>query len=545
MTTRQGSSRGVLSTFFTSTRAGATAAAGVGVSLAAFMGVGLAGDYLKLTGQQNLLKAATAAGTVAATQQFAQMSLDGVDDETLKTTLESIAERYLLSNLPPSKREHARTTLELTVVPDRSSKTVTISARADLGGILFLDGLVDTHEFYAHTESGVESGPVSTEVVLALDVTYSMSRTVDGKPPSVRPDFNDYPRGEYPGIKLNIVKESAKELVNLLTTDEVLTVAGSKTAVGLVPWDFRVRLGGDERARWERENWARYPQQRVYPKPYKDAPASGETVKTPPQADQHSWRGCMDPRSATGSPAPAFAPTPPWDSPFTMAYYTHHIAYPGKTIGFACKGTKQTFCYDYANAGPNTRPTAGSYAPQQYCDEETTAHGLDLPGNPSPIVPLTNDAAHLASEIDRLEAKGQSTYSARGVVWALRLLDPTWKRAWGGTVHPLNPATDGKVNKVIVLLTDGEDSLFKDAANHLDTACTVAKNAGVWVFVVAVLNVDADTYAEVETRLARCSSKDVDPKGQYVFVNNNATADALRTSFRSITRQIQAFRITH
>ena len=550
---RRGPFRDVLSSYFTSTRAGATAAVGVTVAIAAFMGVALAGDHLTLTGQKNLMKAAVASGSAAATQHFSQMDIENVDDETLKATLRSIAERYLLANLPPNRRERARTNLLMTITLDRSSRTVTLSASTDLGGILFLDGLIDTHEFYVGTESGVVSTTPSTEVVLAIDVTNSMNLALDGGSPRDQPNFANYAAGEYPGTRLNIVRAAAKELVNVLTSDEVLLADDSKVAVGLVPWDFRVRLGSDERARWERENWARYPTQRVYPYPYQGAPAGGVTDTMPPEADQDPWQGCLDHRSTSGSPAPAFAPVPPWDSPFTMAYYTDQFPYAKPygeyTVGFTCRGAQQDFCYNYTNSAPSIRAASSSIAPQQFCQQEYDASEWDfiesdMPGKPGAILPLTDDAEHVLSRINGLIADGHATYATKGVVWAHRLLDPAWKPAWGDgdTVHPLDPAGDEKVNKAIVLLTDGEDNFGADAANHLNTACTTAKQAGVWVFVVAALDLSDSSHTDFKTRLERCSSQSDDPEGQYVFVNNT-TAEELRESFRNITRQLQTFRI--
>lgn len=534
MTVRGKSAWSVVSGYFVSTRAGATAVTSILLSLAAFTGVGFAGDYLTLMGQRDLLKSATNAGTVAAIKHFASMDLANVNDEELETTLRSVVERYLLANLPTSKRQRASETLELTVLPNRASRTVGVSARADLGGILFLDGLLeqrgDPRDFPVGVQSGAVGHNAASEVVLAIDVTVSMFFTLTGENPFMQDDYADYPAGQYPFTRMNIVKAAAKEVVSILNAD------GNGAAIGIVPWHFRVRLGPGQRERWLRENWARYADQRTYPDPYRGAPAGGETATMPPAADREPWRGCVDQRALTGTPPPALSPALPTDHPFTMAYYSPESQ--TRRIGFSCRPRRdQNYCYDPAADASQFRHRL---PPQDTCDLET----LHDNGNPAHIVPLTTNHEYLHSYIDRLRETGPSTYSSLGIVWALRLLDPTWRPFWGDPVFPRDrDAGEVTVNKAIVLLTDGEDN--RGASWHLQTACTAAKNVGVRIFVVAAMNVSkmTNSYGFVR-QLRRCSSNADFPEVEHVFINN-ATPEALRDSFRTIANQIQKFRLTN
>lgn len=513
------------------TDAAATALTGVMVTLMAFMGVGLAGDYMVLFGQRDTLKVATDAAAIATTKHFADLDLTDLDDEGLDAALRPIVERYVLANIPPNKRQRVRDSLELTIAPNRVSRTVVITARADLGGLMFLDGMIDGGDLRAAVQSGAIGDLSSSEVVLAIDVTSSMFYTLAGDYPPDLPDYRNYPSGQYPFTKMNIVKEAAAELVSILNPD------GNGAAVGIVPWNFKVRVGPDQRALWIRENWARYPNQRTYPNPYSGAPAAGETATMPPQPDGNQgepWHGCFDQRSLTGTPPPALATVLPSDSPFTTSYYTHEIK--GYKVGFACRPKPdQDYCYD-----PDAAASTISYRlpPQRDCNLESLVHN----GAPGYIVPLTTNAANLDAYIERLTEGGSSTYSAIGMVWALRLLDPSWRAVWGDSVLPrAYTSGDGSVNKAIVLLSDGEDNHTRLADQHLAYACTAAKAAGVRIFVVAAMELSRTGDADFILRLENCSSKADFPNVKHVFVNN-ATPEALREAFRTIAAQFQKIR---
>ena len=537
MTTRSGLPRGALPVFVKSTRGAATAVTAAMISIAAFLGVGLAGDYLRLTGQRDVLKGAANAATIAAIKHFADLNISGVDDEELDAVLRPVVERYLLANIPPEQRERVRDTLELTIDPNRASRTVNVSARADLGGLLFLGAWVDTGVFRVATESGGLSDSPSTEVVLAIDVTTSMFYTIEGDYPPDRPDYGDYPSGEYPFTKMNIVKAAALELVDILNPD------GNGAAIGVVPWHYRVRLGKDQHDRWMRENWARYLQERTYPRPVRGAPSGGEVATMPLEADREPWTGCFDQRSASGSNPPALSPVPPWDTPFTMSYYTHKIDQ-GWFIGFECQPSKippsnrwnQHYCYD-----PNADAVQFPHRldPQDGCSRERRG---DI-GKPGHMVPLTTNDSYLETYIGRLRESGSSTYSAIGMVWALRMLDPVWQPVWGDPDLPRATAGGSTVAKAIILLTDGDDNYGSNANVHLRDACVAAKAAGVRIFIVAAMQLDlADDDAFIK-RLQTCSSNDDYPEAEHVFVNNS-TPEMLRASFRTIARQLQPLRLT-
>ena len=146
-----------------------------------------------------------------------------------------------------------------------------------------------------------------------------------------------------------------------------------------------------------------------------------------------------------------------------------------------------------------------------------------------------------------MKAHGVLTYSTTGVLWAQRMLSHQWKRTWGDPVHPLDPAVaeNESLRKVIVLLTDGEDTYCGwdpgacvDSELGIDRseACTLAKNAGTEIFVVAAMPPE-DVSSDLAQSLRRCSSESDNPGGTYVFINNG-NEEGLRAAFHEIANQL-------
>jgi hypothetical protein len=236
----------------------------------------------------------------------------------------------------------------------------------------------------------------------------------------------------------------------------------------------------------------------------------------------------------TGTPPPALFPALPADHPFTMSYYTHEHWTSTSMVGFACRPKPaQNYCYD---PGAASDQVSERLLPQDGCELENRYHN----GGPGYIVPLTTDSDYLHRYLGHLGASGASTYSAVGMVWALRLLDPAWRAVWGDPVLPRDHGGgEGSVRKAIVLLTDGEDNHVPDADRHLQIACTTAKNAGVRVFVVAAM---AHSDLAFQGRLQQCSSNADFPDVNHVFVNN-ATPEQLLETFRTIGQQLKTLRL--
>ena len=368
------------------------------------------------------------------------------------------------------------------------------------------------------------------EVVLAIDVTYSMLRGLDEKGPPG------------PGeSRIAIVKRAAKRIVAILDPDEKNSVG-----VGIVPWSLTVRLNSTAAREWERKRWARYPARRTYPVPfecvYGKRCANDPVIDTLPASPPEAWKGCFDGhriRSGTSTvPKPTAAALfePPSGSPFAQSYYPPelHHAYRCRTDSEKPADTRDPECLQ-------------GTSPQSSCDVMSAT-----------MMPLSNDRAAIERSIDGLGIGGK-THSTLGVVWAQRMLEPAWTDVWGGIgIHPANPGTSETAarRKAIVLLTDGDDTFCgwnPDCANSPLTvsrtdACAAAKSRGTEIFVVAAMHSDKIS-SDLGRTLRACSSESDSefPEGtrrpgtSYVFLSN-ATAEDLEASFTDIGNQLRNLR---
>ena len=527
--------------FLRETHGVATSFVAIAVTMMALGGTALIADHIWLIHQRDLLKSATDSAAIAATIELQDLS-STISNEDAATLLHPVAERYvrlnLASNLPDAARTKMQDTLEVTVEVDRSVGSIDVAANADLGGTLVAKWLLSysgPDEVVA--DSGVEGSLGATEIVLAIDTTGSMRYTLDGSS-----------RGG-PNSRMNIVKQAAVDLVDVLES-----FPNSVVAVGIVPWTWRVRLNASTRARWEANGWAVYPTERDYPHPTRGPPGSDrylpERQTLPPRSRLpqacRAWMGCPDMILEDGEPT--FSTTLPSVEPFVMNYYTDRTTYPdSQYVSYQCqdytraesrdRGGEEPLCYDLdrAPSGQNLCSDGdiqpgGPWRvhPQDNCDDSLA------------VTPLSSDLTAVRRAVRNLSPGGSATYSSAGVAWGIRLLDASWRDVWNDPVHPMDETTG--VQKVLVLLTDGQDNSRNDAFRYRQEGCTAAKTAGIIVFTIAAMHAD-DVGTALANELRDCSSQTEDPDGTYVFVNN-ATPENLREAFSEIVRQMVRLRRT-
>ena len=527
--------------FLRDIRGGATAIVAAAVTVMTVGGTALLGDHLWLVDQRDTLKSASEAASVAATLEIDRQL--GKDPEMGAAALEAavapVVRRYVelnLAHLPEDRLRRAKETLKVTLTVDRARRTVGVQAEADLGGTLFARHLPFlggyTGPGTARARAGVEAESPMVEVVLAIDVTSSMSRglTNFGNP---RPDER----------RIAIVKRAAKRIVAILDPDEKNSVG-----VGLVPWSWNVRLNSAAAREWERKGWASYPARRTYPVPFRCLHgircANNPVIDTLPTSPPEPWKGCFDGHRIRSGTSSVSAPTaaalfaPPSGSPFAQSYYP-----PGQNRSYRCRADAEK------PAGTDNPQCLQGRPSQSRCETMMSAT----------LMPLSNDRAAIERSIDRLTPAG-STHSTLGVVWAQRMLEPAWSDVWGGIgIHPANPATSETAarRKAIVLLTDGEDTFCgsgnSDCANSPLTvsrtdACAAAKSRGTEIFVVAAMHPNRVSSALGRT-LRACSSESDSkfpvgtrrPGTSYVFLSN-ATAEDLEAAFTDIGNQLRNIR---
>ena len=468
--------------------------AAVAVTVMTVGATALVTDHAWLVDQRDVLKTATDAAAVATTLELSrQLDLQpGISDADLAAILEPIARRYILLNLvhlDADRYARAEQSLVVQVIPDRRQRTVDVAAEAELGGVFLsrllpfmADSLVAER---MRAESIVETFINPIEVVLAIDISDSMKKAVDSD--------RQPPRGSDTPTRMAVVKMAAANLVAVLAPDDE-----NRIAIGVVPWANVVRLDEQTRDRWERNGWARYPTRRVYGVPYRCKP--NRTCPDPPPVTQdvaasppEAWLGCLDEHrmgslgTLASLPAAAELLWPPVQSAFAQNYFAAHHSYAYECTATPPPDMQFQLCY----GPPANSKTWGKQTSQQPCDRASW-------DPPSPIQPLSTDRAAIEQAIGVLEPVGSGTYSTLGVLWAQRLLQHSWKDAWEGTRHPVDPEDPDNVGlrKAIVLLTDGDDNycgLQDPACDNRDVgipsqiACDVAKESGSEIFVIAAM----------------------------------------------------------
>ena len=508
-------------------------------------------DHLLLVDKRDTLKAAIDAAGIAATAELGRL-LDqnpNLTDAELITALTPVARRYIefnLDYLPEDRLTRAKATLAVELAVDRALRTVDVDGGADLGGTFLSESLpmlADTAPQGA-TRAGaqVESLVEPVEVVLAIDVSKSMDRRLnehracDGCEDS----------------RMNVVKRAASNLVDILAPS-----AENRVAIGVVPWHHFVRLDADTASTWETNRWAVYPTTRLYPQTYTcgwddcSPPAPAFAQSTASSAPQ-DWNGCLD-GDRTGSvhtraalpDSVGDALDTPLDRPFAQAFYPagRGHAYECLTTPFPHGATKQ-ICFSGTRYSYYTN--TGTFAARELNDPK-----MGCADDNPPILPLSNDANDVKTAIDALAPVGDVTNKALGVVWAQSLLESSWNAAWGGGAHPMDPTTDDvELRKVIVLLTDGEDT--KCGVWHNEhcggtqlgfspsEACSAAKAKGTETFVITAMHPNrvSDSLA---AELRECSSASDDSDGTYVFIGN-VTPDDLESAFADIANQLRSVR---
>ncbi len=524
--------------FVASRRGTAGTMMAVAATLMSLLGVAFLGDHVYLVHQRDTLRVAADAAGLAAALYMGKLD-SGLSDDDMKAALMPTAKRYILANLPEKWRakvaEPGNLTVELTL--DRAAGTVDVSIDAILtDGAVFGTGFGGLGWSGAAQRTQVRTGSERTdsitEVALVIDMTRSMSSDLDG---------NKEGDDAYSGPKLTIVKEAAKNLVDILGP-----VKDGSIAIGLVPWGHIVKVNKETAKRWKDKKWVVYPTEQYYPNPYHGS-TDGETHALPSDPPEEWW-GCLDfrplcPSHPTTDPfigcpdsdpnPPGFSTALPTDTSLRMLFYPARTSYQkNRTGAYRCYGgsTYQSWCFegtaeDEYNPENYTKPEQGGYyyvaLPQQGCWE--WEHG-------AAIEPLTTDPAEIKTAITNLTIQGSTTYSTVGLIWGHRMLAPEWRDIWGGAVHPADHAAGTR--KALVLLSDGEDNYVSKAEEHRSRACTAAKDDGITVFTI------------MATKNPSQSLKDCASKPEY-SISSTATADDLKAAFSTIARRLVSFRRTY
>lgn len=435
--------------FVRDTRAGATGVAAAAVTVMTIGGAALIGDHAWLVDQRDVLKTATDAAGLAATQEMTRLAGETHTDAELKAKLEAVAERYILLNLehlPSERYQAAKASLAVTLDIDRDANTVAVTGTADLGGALLsrhlplLGNYTGPGSVVART--GIECSGGIIEVVLALDVTASMDQKID-KLKSKTADNH----------RIRVAIEAAKTLVEELHS----SCDDTDVVIGVVPWDKTVRL--PSHADWQTNGWV-------------DTTAFTADANEP---GYEAWGGCVadrlhaaaDPLNSVGLSLtlPATTKIPAWMYPDANRLDSDLIKELRDAIyeKFSAHDVEQNLgdtavdeLLKKRGDNPWDRPKRG---PNYNCTW-------------SEMLPLTADRDDVEEALGALYdtsrrplLMGGVTMSHLGLTWGRRMLAPSWRGVWGDDTHPVDPADN--VTKALVLLTDGENGAYADSWGKL------------------------------------------------------------------------------
>lgn len=316
---------------------------------------------------------------------------------------------------------------------------------------------------------------------------------------------------------------SAQSAARLAVTTMLGDSSGGVTYMGLVPFNETVNVGntGVTRA------WL-------------------DTMTAPqPPFSTSQWQGCLMERKFGVGGAYQLDDTPPDGSHKFMAYGATKAVKNGNTWKPA-----------YVQNGD-------SYMKPQ--------DGCPL----SSVMFLSGNATAMTQAINNMKASG-STMIASGLLWSWRMLSPAWRgtTGWGDSKLPQN--TSITLNKVVVLLTDGDNAIwrsstsspsyfyspFGDAAHvpvwgdltgqnnaiadrlvwnnllttdaaYIPALCNQMKAAGIIIFTIPFGNSISNNTAAM---LRSCAS---DPS-KYL---RSLTNDQLQTSFRTVINTLSELTI--
>ena len=373
--------------------------------------------------------------------------------------------------------------------------------------------------------------------------------------------------GSMAGGPISELKAAARNLVDVVFAGGA---GNDKVRIGVVPFAGSVNVGPERR----HDGWIDT-----------DAlsPVHSENFAEPRSRftlfDQlgTSWRGCVEARPApydvTDEPpssanpstlfVPMFAPDEPDSGNAGGASYLNNYL---NDFGGSCPVPEQV-CVDYNSRrdrcdqyGP--APLTPAVAQARMCKYEGVSPPSGLGPNygctTTPLLELTTYKDDVVTSIDAMAANG-STNIGEGLMWGWRVLSPGAPFAQG------RPANDPHNKKVIVLMTDGENTYTRYSGNHNWTwygafaygakgrlgttnsstailnqmnaktlsACTNAKAEGVIVYTVAFR---LESNAATRALLSECASD-----SSKAFTASNG--DALYNAFQAIGREISQLRV--
>jgi Flp pilus assembly protein TadG len=495
---------------------------------------GVAVDYSRMSSGRAALQAALDAGTLASSTES-----NGRTDAQLRATVEKF--------LDGNKKAGAYTNLAFTVAAT-DDWTIASSATACVDLIFAgVVGGVSTRCFTVSSEA--KRGKSHLEVVMVLDNTGSMNNGSN---------------------RIGNLRAAARQLVATLRT----AATGDRTVkIALVPFVTMVNVKGSGFDMAWMDTTAQNPLHGANFDPPAGSPAGTKVNHfTLFNNLQVPWKGCVEARPAPynlsdaaptiANPSTLFVPAFAPDEPGAAA--------PGGNSGSNFNNTylpdpstgtnaeKQRSVAKYTYTPPAARPTPIVETAASLGGAENNTNGPNRTC-PTPIVPLTTNYDTLNTHIDAMRHwNGSGTNVSEGLMWGWRVLSPEAPYTDG------RPFSDPTVQKVVVLLTDGENVVYGSsgtmnksdygsygfmasgrfgaqdqttAARNVDgwvqQICSNLKNQGVMIYTITL---EAGTAANLSLYGPCASRPDM--------YRNVTSASQLTGVFQNIASQLVTLKLT-
>jgi len=252
-----------------------------------------------------------------------------------------------------------------------------------------------------------------------------------------------------------------------------------------------------------------------------------------------SWMGCVTAREGSNRDVT--------DDPPSVALFDKYYSPCSSSTSNTWYGTNSSKNNCSSGSGVKYQTLSTSLGPNRYCAQK--------------VLPMTNKQADVTAAINSMQAVG-STMIDLGMAWGWRMISPRWRGLWGGVMNtnslPLDYNTP-KMNKVVILMTDGDNSF--DAGNYtaydvlsagklgttsnstanttLNTrtanVCNSLKANNVIIYTIAL---GADLNTTSLNMLKACASK----SSNYF---QSPTTSSLQAAFTSIAAQLNSLHITN
>ncbi|MGL5136282.1 MAG: pilus assembly protein TadG-related protein, partial [Beijerinckiaceae bacterium] len=388
---------------------------------------GVAVDYSRMSGAKAALQAAVDAGVLAASNES-----NGRTDQELTATVKQFVES--------NKGNHPYKNLVITAT---AGNDWTVQARASACIDLIFKGVLGHPDYCFSASADAQRGKNHLEVALVLDNTGSMATASD---------------------RIGNLRRAALDLVTIL---ERGATAPRTVKISLVPFVTAVNVKGEGFDTAWIDNNAANPRHGMNFDPPAGSPAGTKINHFTLFSQMNlTWKGCVEARPgpydrddtspSVANPSTLFVPYFSPDDPGAATtpgnngdnYNNSYLNDSGGSTNIA----KQRSVAKYATALP--RPTPIIEDAPNLGNAENRTNGPNR-ACPTPILPLTDDFTKLRNNINNMRHwNGSGTNVSEGLMWGWRVLSPEPPYTGGRAF------TDPAAQKVIVLLTDGENVVY-------------------------------------------------------------------------------------